>query len=78
MAKQLTDSEYQAFMQARSEYEESTLFSKPDTRAGFSTGFVRGLSYNQAKLTKLVRYIKGEIPYLEIYDLVIEIEGIIE
>ena len=61
MTKQLTDSEHKAFIQARYEYEESTLFSKPDTRAGFSAGFIAGLSYNQVKLDKLIVFIKAEL-----------------
>jgi len=69
MTKQLTDSEHQAFTQARLEYENDTLFSKPNTRAGFSAGFVAGLSHNQAKLDKLISFIKGEVTRGEIEEI---------
>ena len=73
MAKQLTDSEYQARLDAIDKFidENNTVNMNTGQRQVFSAGFVAGLSCNQAKLDKLISYIKGEIPRSEI-------EGIIE
>jgi len=67
--RRLTASEYQELMDSMSKYEDDTLFSKPDTRAGFSAGFVYGLDYQQAKLDKLIAFIRGKITRSEIEDL---------
>ena len=73
MAK-LTDSEQQELNQARTDLFDGVNFDEFDkeiiANAVFRAAFKSGLSYNQAKLDKLISFIKGEIPRSEIEEII--------
>jgi hypothetical protein len=59
----MTPTEQAALRQARRVWLQKT---EVVPARGFDAGFVAGLRYNQAKIGKLVSFIKGEIPRSEI------------
>jgi len=69
MTKQLTDGERESMEQARLEYVPYYTGYEIEEKQGFRGGFVAGLSHNQAKLDKLIAFIRGEITQSEIEDL---------
>jgi len=73
MTKQLTDNERTYMNQARTDlFDGVDLESiKPEiaNSASFRSGFITGLSYNRAKLNKLIAFIRGEITRSEIEDI---------
>lgn len=66
MTRQLTDSERHFMIEAHYVANVKST-AKADN---FEAGFVAGLSHNQAKLDKLIAFIKGEILYAEIEEIV--------
>ncbi len=64
----VTDSEYQYRLDAIDKFidENDMVNMNIGQRKAFCAGFASALEYNQAKLDKLIRFIKGEIPRSEI------------